>query len=529
LGARVLTAGRRLLGVHPSPAVGLLLAFGFGCLIRSIPELLAYPHPIGFDTIYYGWRISEGVVWTHWSSMFSSWLLYGLLVPVHQAVTVEPFLLLKVTMPLLFGVNVGGVYYLATRGLGWSVRKGLFTAGLFSFQMGILGISWHFYRNMLGLGIALFAVPWILRDRLDWPGLAVFGGLSVLAVFSHEYAAVLLLGSVAAVAAARWSAGRKRDAVKVLGAAAPAIAVFVGSLVLQACPVYRAAEPNVLRAYQAQGYYSGPLFFMVNYLGIADTVQSYPTYLHLAASVGSLFLLLYAALLPLALIGFFRNRVVDAWTVLLSVGAFGCLAVPFFAVNYWSRWMLMLVVPVTFYAANGFVKVLRSARPVAASVRRVGGLRVSWRAAQGLVLVSVTCGLVFMTSPMFFDQFGVYALPTTVNYVPSTMLSNAVPLCDVEGVVAAFRWVDAAMDDASSCLAHDALFYWARYSLDGAHTVVFFKGDVWAAVRVAAAQGFTRCWLVWWNTDIGWYGFRVPAEFVEVYRADRISVYAFGG
>lgn len=522
-------AERWLIAFNPSPALGFLMAFVFGFVVRAIPEILSYPYPIGFDTIYYAWRIEEGVVWAHWSGVFGSWLLYGVLVPVYNVLRVEPFLLLKLTMPLLFGLNVGGVYYLATRGFGWSARKGLFAAGLFSFQMGILGISWHFYRNMLGLGVLLFALPWILKGKLDLRSLVLFSVLSVLAVWSHEYASVLLLVSVVAVVVARWLAGKKVEAVKVFVAALPAMSVFLASVFLMVHPVYRVVEPNVLWAYQVQGYYSGPLFFVVNYLGISDTFQYYPTYLNLAASVTSLFVLLYVALLPLAFVGFFRNQVLDVWAVLLCVGAFGCLVVPFFALNYWNRWMLMLVFPLTFYAANGFGRVLRSAEPVAVAFGRFGALRVSKRAAKGLVLASVTCGFVFMTSPVFFGRGGVYGLPTTVNYVPSTMLCNAVPLCDVEGVVAAFRWVDVAMDGNSSFLAHDALFYWARYSLDGRHTLVFFKSDVWEAVDLAAEHGFARFWLVWWNTDIGWYGFEVPEEFVEVYSAGRISVYEYSG
>jgi hypothetical protein len=31
----------------------LLVIFSVGCLIRSIPELLAYPYPIGYDVINY--------------------------------------------------------------------------------------------------------------------------------------------------------------------------------------------------------------------------------------------------------------------------------------------------------------------------------------------------------------------------------------------------------------------------------------------------------------------------------------------
>ena len=69
-------AATRLGAFRPSPRTGLLIAFVVGVVVRAIPELLSYPYPIGFDTIYYAWRVREGVVWVHWSGVFSSWLLY---------------------------------------------------------------------------------------------------------------------------------------------------------------------------------------------------------------------------------------------------------------------------------------------------------------------------------------------------------------------------------------------------------------------------------------------------------------------
>ena len=49
------------------------------------------------------------------------------------------------------------------------------------------------------------------------------------------------------------------------------------------------------------------------------------------------------------------------------------------------------------------------------------------------------------------------------------------------------------------------------------------------AVDLADAQGYNQLWLVWWNVDIGWYGFTVPDSFREVYRFDRISVFEYYG
>ena len=118
------------------------LTFLFGFLVRLVPELIAYNSPIGYDTIHYAVIMKNGVVWPNWDSFFtSSWLLYGLTVPLYGISGIDPFVLLKVVAPALYGLNVAGVYWFSRKFLGWDVKKGLAAAGLFAFSFAALRIS----------------------------------------------------------------------------------------------------------------------------------------------------------------------------------------------------------------------------------------------------------------------------------------------------------------------------------------------------------------------------------------------------
>jgi hypothetical protein len=128
---------------------------------------------------------------------------------------------------------------------------------------------------------------------------------------------------------------------------------------------------------------------------------------------------------------------------------------------------------------------------------------------------------------MFLGRGGVYALPTTVPYLPSTMLASTIPLRDVAGTVAAFQWVNTVMEEHSCLLAHHAFVYWARLTVDDEHTIVAFTDDIDRAITVAVAHGLTRCFLVWWTTDIGWYGSPAPAGFQPVFASGRIAVFEY--
>ena len=47
-----------------------LFCFFLGFFVRLVPEVLSYPYPVGFDTVYYAFRLKEGVIWFHWSKFF---------------------------------------------------------------------------------------------------------------------------------------------------------------------------------------------------------------------------------------------------------------------------------------------------------------------------------------------------------------------------------------------------------------------------------------------------------------------------
>ena len=486
-----------------------------------IPEVLSYPYPIGFDTIYYAARLQSGVVWQNWSSMFSTWLLYALVTPLHQVMQWDPFLLLKVVAPALYGLNVCGIYYFARNGLGWNARKSLMAAAFFAFQLAALRISWDLFRNTLGLGVLLFALPWIRRVETK-RGFAVFVLLSTLVVFSHEYASVTMLAVVLGLVAWNLLKSKKVKALKLATAILPASMIFLASLYFIVFPLPSSAVTNVITV--GDTFHSGKFAFFVNYIGVLDTVQHYPTYLSLASNVFALFSLLYLLSLPLILVGLFRDRMLDSWSLLLIVGSFGALVSPFFALDLWNRWMFMLVYPFTFYAVNGVTKVLEfhGAHP---NFRLLKWLRVSKKMMLGMVSGVVILGAVFMT--VLYGNSGVLYTPDTILYFPSGMLHSTVPLQDVKGTVETLEWLNTRMNDGSCVLIQHAILWWADMYLGKVHPVVYYSTDANAALKVALGRGFGSVFLVWWNQNIGWYGIDVPKGFMTMFSSGRISVFEY--
>ncbi|MFQ5759228.1 MAG: hypothetical protein ACE5IF_06080, partial [Candidatus Bathyarchaeia archaeon] len=140
-------------------------------------------------------------------------------------------------------------------------------------------------------------------------------------------------------------------------------------------------------------------------------------------------------------------------------------------------------------------------------------------------VVTVLLGSLFMTWPLISGRYGLLGASTTWKYFPSTMQSSSVPLQDTEGTVKAIEWLNRYMTDGSSVLVHDVFFFWTELYLDNNHVVIFFESNIEAASNLALENGFSSVYFIWWNEDIGWYGFKVPGDFVSVFESGRISVF----
>ena len=495
--------------------------------MRLIPEILAYPYPISWDMIHYAYFMRTGIVWEHWSTFFTSpWLLYAFIFPIHNQFGVDSFLLLKVAGPVLFGFNVCGIYWFAKSLLNWGTKKSLLAGGFFSLQLASLRISSEFLKNTLGLGLLLFTLP-LIKQLDSKRGFATFVLLSLLTVFAHEYAAVtLLVISLVLVLSGLLNREEKRIrfAKKLIVAILPASIVFLTGVYLRMFPVSYAYQPMVgpnlvwVNDTTPQNY--GTLFFFVNYVGMNTGLDIYPNYLFLLLSVVALFSLLYLSYFYLVWKGFFRNEILDVWTGLLLVGSFGCLIVPFFALDLWHRWMFMLVYPFTFYAVNGADILLKRMSQHGTTLEKFRN-KVSV-----MVLATVLLAAIYLATPflMVHFGFGIYSLYPTSRYFSA---APAVPYQDINGTISAMQWLKDNMHNNSCAVLQNAFATWSRLYLNNSQNVIAYINDVNLAVNLALQNKYQKIYFVCWNKEIGWYGTYVPTNFNEVQSFDRISIFEY--
>ncbi|MGD6810762.1 MAG: hypothetical protein ACQCN3_13780 [Candidatus Bathyarchaeia archaeon] len=500
--------------------LGLCLSIGF--LIRLVPEMLAYWTPIGFDTIHYAWIMKAGIIIPSINSFFTStWLLYALIVPVYNLIHGDPFLILKITGPLLYGLNVAGVYWFSRKMLKWSPLMSLSAGIFFALQLASLRISWDLLRNTLGLGVLLFALSYV-KEVNTRRGFALFTVFSLLTVFAHEYAVVILLFTVGCLFVLKLFKKQTTYNYKALTLGLlPSASIFIVGIFLRINPLHYGTTSNIIPAGDVVTGTSG-LFFLTDYLQVQNSMDYYSSYWTLALNVIVLFVILFVPYIYLVKSGYFKNSILTAWTILLLIGAFGCLVTPFFALEYWHRWMFMLVYPFTFYAINGF------ARMVGKSLAGKTFLSAffSNKKASGMILLTVCLGVAYLFTPLTM-MYANKSVPNVTGTQVYFSTDPAVPYQDEQNVILAMDWINLNAHPNSCIILQHHFLQYGKLFVSNSKSIIHYEIDIDQAVSKASELGFNTFYYVWWNTPIGWNETPVPTDFVSIANFGRISVYSY--
>ncbi len=137
-------------------------------------------------------------------------------------------------------------------------------------------------------------------------------------------------------------------------------------------------------------------------------------------------------------------------------------------------------------------------------------------------------GFIFMTSEKPF----VYFNPGEVNYVeyqiPSSMLQNTISVVDCQSTTDALQWFRNNTNSSSLLLTHTVFYSWALLSLNESQVQNYGFEIPDKAAMIAAQQGQTQIYLIWWVNGRGWYEQpTLPSSFEEVYRSGAIAIYNY--
>ena len=482
----------------------IIIIFLGSFTLRLIPEILAGPWPLGFDTIRY--YVPTMLDWAngdfnpvHFN--YYTPLCYFLLFSVYR-VSGSVFFTLKFLGPLLYGLLCSSFLFFVNRGLGWNNKKGLVAAFLFSVYFLTLRISWDLYRNMLGLTFFFLFLPFLRKfDELPRSRKFIASVLAILITLSHEITSVIMFFVIFSGFALDFFKNKRLSKVLKLSL------WFMPSLIILSFFVYSSA----IMFHEVPG--------SLNYLATTS-------YSVLTSDVLILFFLIFGPLLPFAILGFWRDRTLDSWSLICLLGSFWPILYPWFQIIPWKRWMFMLWPPFAIYIVNGFDKLKMLERKFASR----NGLHIHLSKLALILIIILGASIAYMVFPLNVTFSPHSTLDARLgHYIPGSMLCNTFPLADCDDFEKCFQYVNKRLNDSSVLIIHESLTGWARLYVNEGKNVINYHSNS-PLYGVSEAAGYETIYLIWWVDGYGWYGQKnLPECFESVFNSSYVSVYIYRG
>ena len=149
----------------------LILIFSIACLIRIIPELSAYPYPIGYDVINSYIPIVTNFkahLETRWPTISGQFPLYFLILHLINIVTgLDSHSTVTIFAIVMFGIFAISIFLVGCRLLKISTSHSIFLTFFVILQMAVLRTTWDHHRDIFALSMMFFTFLLIYKGKKE--------------------------------------------------------------------------------------------------------------------------------------------------------------------------------------------------------------------------------------------------------------------------------------------------------------------------------------------------------------------------
>lgn len=382
----------------------VVLVFALCVILRTIPELVAYPHPIGYDVINYYIPVVENFD-EHWSAVASQFPLYVLFLnSVKLATNIPAQSVVTGVAIAMFGIFGTSLYYLGRSLFRLDIIPSVFTAIFSVCQMVVLRTAWDLHRDIFALTSMMFVFA-LLAGKRGRKQIAVILLLVVLTVAADRMMGALL--SISLIVNAAISRRKDTSTVSAFATGVFLILVFAS---YSSVPYASANERNIEIL----------------------TDKTVPFYN--AQNLLILFVVANGLLVAPAVVGFFRTKKWLLRVPLLAslVGSFSWLAFPDTNQLVADRWIIVAGIFLAIFASYGILHIVKNLKP-----------RVSIAVACSVIIGFAGIGMAYAVMP-YDSPFVLYgaARQSTENFSPVTMQFNSIDIRDNDEILSAIEWIN---------------------------------------------------------------------------------------
>jgi hypothetical protein len=375
--------------------------------LRAVPELMAYPYPIGYDVVNYYIPIVENFE-DGWNTITNQFPLYVMFLYFISIVTGLPAQLVVVGVAILMaGIFGMSLFWIGRALLKLGITQSSFLAIFAIFQVAILRTMWDLHKDIFSLTTMMFAFCLLARNEATWKTLAQTIALATLTVAADRMVGILFCISLTAYAIVT----RRRH---VILTAIIAIGMFSALMVTS----YDDSEANTITTTTTN----------------TDMSQNTTSQFYTPTNLVILFAVMNGLTAGPAAIGFFimKNSLLKIPLVVSIIGSFSWLAFPQNHLLVADRWIVLTGIFVSVFAGYGILHVVKNLRP-----------SLSALVAGSILAAFAMIGLAYSVMP-HDSPFILYGAvrENIEKFGPVTMQFNSLDIEDNTNLLSAIVWLN---------------------------------------------------------------------------------------
>ena len=381
----------------------ILVVFTLCIALRTAPELIAYPYPIGYDVInYYIPTITNFEdKWDTVSKQFPLYVTFLYLISITTGLPAYSVVVaVIIVMTGIFGISL---FYLGRNLLKLGISHSAYIAIFAIVQLAVLRTTWDFHRDIFALTIMMFVFSLLVRKNAGWKPLALILVLTTLTV-----AADRMVGAVFSISLVVYAIVTRRREVALIGILA--IGMFCAlTLSTQSTPDIKTITSTEIPQNNSElKEFYNPANLLIFFVVINGLVVA-------AAAIGFLNM---------------KNTLLKIPLLVCLMGSFSWLAFPENRYLLADRWIILAGIFLSVFAGYGMLHLIRN-------------LKKRFIIAGFILGAFAVLGVSYAVIPHHSASalYGIIGLHSR-NLPPVTMQFNSIDVEDNDDLLSTIAWIN---------------------------------------------------------------------------------------
>jgi len=439
----------------------ILFIFSIASLVRTIPELIAYPYPIGYDVINYYIPVITNFD-KYWPTISGQFPFYVSLLHVinnNIGSSISPHFVVTAFAIVTYGIFGVSIFFIGRKVLKINITHSTYLAFFVIFQLAVLRTTWDLHRDLFSLStmLLLFSIIYEKKDTNNRIVIIVSLILSAITAISDRMVGLLCMLSLII-----YTFTTAKNRLIVLCSLVCTFS-FTVSLI--------------------QGY--GSLHY--NTIELLKSSQSIMPTSYNATNLLVLFLVYNGIVTPLGIIGFklWKNKLLKIPLLITGIGAFSWIFFQELELLVADRWIILFGIFISIFAGYGIIEL---------SVKK--NTTIAKIIGHSFLYIIIAMGIVYAVMP-YDESFSLYGIAGKYiqNFAPLTMQFNALGIYDNDNLLDLVSWINNNTDPHSLIIGEKHWRGWMETKLQDERDYIF-SDDIYALYENLVSEHTTSFYMI---------------------------------